>query len=238
MPIKRNFYNPLRKEQVAEQSENTAARVSQAQRRDGFDTVQQALESINKRRLASVEERELRYTVADGVAVFRSYWASLTRQHTGSIASPLSPTKHVPAIKRSFVHPLRDAEITVSAFLQWLFENWGLVRHNRAFQKFRHYPEHPSIGWVIKYSELYLRIFQDSRAGIAVEDEPVAAKTAEPKEDKAKIGRIVQAAQNEISKRDRELAKLRAENKRLQSKKLRRITPSTATNRKAIPDWE
>ena len=90
---------------------------------------------------------------------------------------------------------------------------------------------------MIKYNELYLRLFRDSLAGIPVEDEPVA-KPAKPVEDKAAIRRIVQSAQQVISAKDRELAQLRAENKRLQTKKLRRINRSTASNGPAIPDWE
>lgn len=237
MPIKRNVYNPLRREQIAEYSDRTQQRVAKAQRLEGYNTVQEALDAVKQRTQTLNAQRELRYTVADGVAVFREYWAKLTREVGNELSAPLSPTKHVPAIKRCYVHPLRESGVSVSSFLTWLFENWSLCRHSRAFQKFSHYPEFPAIGWVIKYNELYLRLFRDSLAGIPVEDEPVA-KPAKPVEDKATIRRIVQSAQQVISAKDRELAQLRAENKRLQTKKLRRINRFTASNGPAIPDWE
>lgn len=236
MPIKRNVYIKSGLSHSAKQAEEHVARIAPTRR--GFETVDEMLASIKDRQARVEEKREARYTLADGVATFRTLWGRYFSEHyQNCIPDLILPTRHVPRIKRQLIEPLRSADVTVSDFLSFLFEQWGMCRYNRAFQQFKFYPEAPAIEWVLKYSAIYLRIHQHFRNGFTVEDREVEKPAPAQKEDKAKLRRIVQAAQTALSAKDREIAKLRAENKRLQSKKPRRITRGTATIGKQLPDW-
>lgn len=236
MPIKRNVYIKSGQTHSAKQAEAHVARIAPA--RKGFDTVDEMLASIKARQSKVEETRQARYTLADGVALFRTLWGRyFTEQYPAHVPDLILPTRHVPRIKRQLVGPLREVDVTISDFLSFVFEQWAMCRHNRAFQQFKYYPEAPALEWLLKYSALYLRIHQHFRSGFTVEDREVEKPKVEPKEDKAKLRRVVQAAQNALSAKDREISQLRAENKRLQSKKPRRITRGTATTGKQLPDW-
>lgn len=236
MPIKRNVYIQSVKDHTVKQAGAVVKRLAPERRQ--YETVDEMLASIKARQSKVEEVREARYTLADGVATFRTLWGRhFTEQYPAHIPDLILPTRHVPRIKRQLIVPLQGAGITVSDFLSFLFEQWGMCRHNRAFHKFKHYPEAPALEWLLKYSALYLRIHQHVRMGFTAEDREVEKPKVEPKEDKAKLRRVVQAAQSAISAKDREIAQLRAENKRLQSKKPRRITRGTATTGKQLPDW-
>lgn len=237
MPIKRNFYITAQRDHIVKQAEAHVQRVAPS--RKGYDSVEEMLAKVGERRAVIAEQREIRYTLADGVATFRTVWPRYFQEHFPSVIPDLIlPTRHVPRIKRQLIEPLRSAGVTVSDFLSFLFEQWVLCRHNRAFQKFRYYPDAPALEWLLKYSALYLRIHQHFRMGFSVEDKEVEKPEVAPKEDKAKMRRVVQAAQEAISAKDREIAKLRAENKRLQLRRPRSIKPNTAPSGKAIPDWD
>lgn len=239
MPIKRNFY--IKAEHT--KAVDTAAKITNriAPSRVGFESVEEMLASVNSKRDKLQTQRETRYTLADGVAVFRNMWSSLFKQYyPDQIPDVIFATRHVPRIKRQFVSPLRDGNVLVSDFLTFIFEQWGMCRYNRAFKKFKHYPQNPALDWLLKYSAIYIRLHTDYRLGIPVEDEHVEEEPVrKTKTDEGKnLKRLVRLATDEISKRDREIAKLRAENKRLQSKTSRAKPSSTATHGKPIPKWE
>lgn len=237
MPIKRNVYIQSARDHTVKQAESHVAKI--APTRQGFDTVDEMLAAIKARQAKVETTKEARYTLSDGVSVFRSLWPRLTKQHyPGTIPDVILVNRHVPRIKRQIIVPLREADVVVSTFLNFLFENWLLCRHNRAFRSFKFYPPAPALDWMLKYSALYIRIMTDHHMGFSVEDEEVEKPKPAPKEDKTKLARVVRAADAKIKAQEREIAKLRTENSRLQIRKPRRIPSGTATNGKAIPDWD
>lgn len=205
---------------------------------DAFATIHEAVAAVGQKRAAHLSKMEARYTLADGIKVFAITWSSLFKEHFSTYPPvPISPSKHVPRLKRQIVQPLKDAGITVSEFTKFLFENWHNIRRSSRFAKFKYYPEVPAIDWILKFSDMYVADFMDYRGGTLIEQEPVITKT----KDVAPVSKIVNAAKRDIEERDREIARLRAENKSLQLRRPRAIKTHTAKPKpktSKLPEWD
>ena len=231
---KKVYHGPLRKPR------DEVVRDARALRSElrGVSAIQDAIEQTNAKRRDHFAKKEARYTLADGVSVFRERWGVLYREHFETYPpTPISPTRQVPRIKRSLIEPLRSANFKVSDFLNWLFENWTAIRYNYAFKKFRSYPEAPGIEFLLKYASIYLQVFHHvERGGALVEEEETPAKP--PKEDRAALGKVIAAARRDQLTRDAEIARLKAENQRLRSEKKPSTTRRTAKPNQKPPEWD
>jgi len=205
----------------------------------GFATADEAIAAVNAKRAALQSKREIRYTLADGVALFKSNWPSLHKTHfPGTIPDVVIVSRHAPMIKHRIIEPLRSGNVGVPDFLSFVFEQWSMSRYSQAFKKFKYYPQTPAINWLLKYSALYLWLYTDFQTNLYDQDGGIGAPAAEPIDGAAKLHRIIQAADSALKSKDRELAKLQAENKRLQSSVKRPIPISTKTTNKLLPDWD
>jgi len=210
-----------------------------AKPRKSYATADEAIAAVAIKRAALNDKREARYTLADGVAIFKSNWPSLHKTHfPGTIPDVIIVNRHVPMIKHRIVEPLRSGNTSVSSFLSFVFEQWGMFRYNRVFKKFKYYPQTPAINWLLKYSALYLWLYTDFQTNPSIGDGEAETPVSVPLDGGMKLRRIVQAAESALKSKDRELTQLRAENKRLQSKVERLIPNPTKSNDKLLPDWD
>jgi len=204
-----------------------------------LQTAEDALAHVMSLRQKHMTKREVRYTVADAVAIFKENWVRLMKEHFPNIpATPVSPTRDVPRIKRSIVTPLRDAGVTVSEFLRFVFEHWSLIRTTPQFRSFKAYPDAPAIAWVLKFADLYVSAFTEYKTlNNTIFEEPAKQKQEERQEKKKElVSKVVRVARDEIRKKEAEIARLKAENKLLRSKKLS-VKTRKAAKPTDLPDW-
>jgi hypothetical protein len=197
------------------------------------------LRNVDERRDKKVNEWKARYTLADGVKIFKHDWASLMKAHFGHIpAAPISNARDVPRIKRNVVTPLRDADLTVSALLRFVFDNWALIRSSSQFRNFKTYPTAPALAWFLKFADLYISAFVEYQTmNTTIFEEPEKQRRQESSEKKKELtSKIVRVARDELRKKEAEIARLKAENKSLRLRK-----PSGKTRKAAkpnnLPDW-
>jgi hypothetical protein len=199
------------------------------------------LKHVEDKRGKKVSEWTARYTLVDGVKIFKHDWASLMKANfAGNPVSPVSNTRDVPRIKRNVVTPLRDAGLTVTEFLRFIFDNWVLLRSSPQFRKFQTYPPVPALAWFLKFADLYISAFMDYKnSNNTVFEEPERQRREQRVEQKKEVlSKVVRVARDEIKKREQEIARLKAENKSLRSQKLSRITRGAAKPANKLPDWE
>lgn len=237
MPIKRNCYIKTNHDLVVGIAE--AYHATMAKPRKGFATADEAIAAVAVKRATLQSKREARYTLADGVAIFRSNWPALHKEHfPGTIPDVIIASRHFPMIKHRIVEPLRSGNTSVSDFLSFMFEQWEMFRYSRAFKKFKYYPQTPAINWLLKYSALYLFLYNDFLITHSVRDDNVEKSMPVTTDNSVKLRRIVQEADSALKTKDRELAQLRAENKRLQSIVGKPIPSHTKASDKQLPDWD
>lgn len=206
-----------------------------------LQTAEDAIAHVMNLRQKHMTKRETRYTVSDGVAIFKEQWSRLMRENfEGVPVAPISPTRDVPRIKRSIVVPLRDANITVSEFLRFIFLNWASLKGSPQFRNFKAYPTEPALAWVLKFADLYVSAFYefDQYKDTGYVDPQESAKQKRDAQKQESVSKVVKVARRELAKKDQELAKLRAENKRLRSETKPSIKRGTTKPTKQLPEWD
>lgn len=193
-------------------------------------------------RQKKMDQMQVRYTLADGVRLFRVGWEKLMKEHYPETpVTPVSPKRDVPRIKRSVVGPLKGANIMVGEFLNFTFEHWTLIRQSPQFRNFKTYPDKPALAWFLKFADLYVSVFVDYQTlNNTIFEEPAQKKRQERETQRAEsTSKVVRVARDELRKKEAEIAKLRRENRALQSKVKPRITKRTAKpTDNNLPEWE
>ena len=203
------------------------------------EILERILRNVDERRDKKVNEWKARYTLADGVKIFKHDWAALMKANFGHIpVAPVSNVRDVPRIKRNVVTPLRDADLTVSAFLRFVFENWALIRSSSQFRNFKTYPTAPALAWFLKFADLYITAFVEYQTlSTTIFEEPEQQRKEVRAEKKKELtSTVVRVARDELRKKEAEITRLKAENKSLRIRKLSGKTRKAAKPNN-LPDW-
>ena len=206
-----------------------------------FDTVEEALAYSQTLKKKKLDQWTVRYTIADGVRIFDVRWVNFMKEHFPSVpVVPMSKKRDVPRLKRNIVEPLRSANIQVGDFVRFVIENWALIRQSQQFRKFKSYPDYPALAWVLKFADLYVSCFTDYQQFNNTIFEAPEQKRREEREAKKQesVSKVVRVARDELRKKDAEIAKLRAENRALQSRRKPAITRKRTAKPDQLPEWE
>jgi hypothetical protein len=180
-----------------------------------FETLAEALVSVSDKRQRFVQSRSNSKRATDGLSVFRIEWPSMVRQNFPK--TPCQPVSQREAknLKDKLIAPLLEAGHSVASFIEFVVVHWKSIKGSYSFSKFRHYPELPAIGWLIKFSDLYLREFYQFQEN---DLEPVEDSKVSARKNTASMLEAVHSARKVVVDQGAELARLRAENQQLRAR--------------------